>query len=142
MGVLTDIIVAHESEAEAVVVAHVPCEEWAGFDAKGIDQLKLEALLELIAPTSPSSEKADFRLLAQADDEGPWVERLPLLLQQRLSTLSATELTEIARKWSETEPFREENWDTATVTEVLTQLRECAVKAVFESKVLLMWISL
>ncbi len=44
MGVLTDILVAHRSEAAVVCRSLAPFAEWSGIDAQGIDLVKLGAL--------------------------------------------------------------------------------------------------
>jgi len=61
MGVLSHLLVADPSEAEAVLASDDPSRTWAGFFYRGLDRIKL-ATLWAIAETGSASERLEQRL--------------------------------------------------------------------------------
>ncbi len=76
MGVLTDVVIADEGEAEAVATERVPAKRWRGIDAKGIDQVKLATLWARLAQRGLDVESivkltTDFATLFEVSEGGP-----------------------------------------------------------------------
>lgn len=143
MGVLTDLIVAYESEAGAVAESESPLRDWPGIDAKGIDHVKLGKLLSILTSEPYSNSLVgEFRQIAELSDDGPWVFRLPRGLVLALSKMNEAELGRISVQWSAVEEFDRSGYDLATVTELLAALRELSKTAMAEGKDVLMWMCL
>lgn len=143
MGVLTDLVVADESEAEAMAGSGSPLERWPGIDAKGIDHVKLGMLLSIMAGEPyRDSLVGEFAQLAEASEDGPWVFQVPPRLVSSLSKIEDHELGRLSEQWSAVEEFAYSGYDLATVAEVMTSLRELSKLALSEGKSLLMWMCL
>jgi hypothetical protein len=143
MGILTDLVVADESEAEAVAGSGGPLERWSGIDAKGIDQVKLGMLLSIMAGEPyRSSLVGEFVQLAEDSEDGPWVFRVPPRPVSSLSKIKDDELGRLSERWLAVEEFADSGYDLATVTEVVASLRELSKRALSEGKGLLMWMCL
>jgi hypothetical protein len=143
MGVLTDILVADESEASAIASEGVPTKRWHGIDAKGIDQVKLGTLWALLTEQAYKSELiADFISLHEVSEEGPWVYRVPGSLVKLLAELDDKRAAKTSLTWAATEEFELDGWEGSQVRSFLDQLRSIARDATAKRKGLLMWMSL
>ena len=110
MGVLTDVVIADEGEAEAVATERVPAKRWRGIDAKGIDQVKLATLWARLAQRGLDVESivkltTDFAALFEVSEEGPWVFRIPRPLVELLADLDDQGAVTTAVEWASTEEF-------------------------------------
>ena len=143
MGVLTDLVVADESEAEELAASISPLERWPGIDAKGIDPVKLGKLLSILAGESYShSIPGEFSEIAAFSDDGPWVLRVPPRLVLSLSEIGDADVRRISTQWFAGEEFAHSGYDLAITEEVVTSLRELSKKATAERKEMLMWMCL
>lgn len=141
MGLLTDFIIADEDEAEALSVAVAPLKKWQGFDAKGLDEVKLAKLYALL--TSVPYQKGllrEFELRASGSDNGPWVTRLPPALVQALASLTDVESTGSA--WAEIEEFDRDGWEKEAVARALGRLCDAARQAEASHKRIFLRLSL
>jgi len=139
MGVLTDIIVARSTDAEAILETQVPSQRYPGFDAKGLDEAHLAALLGVLGDAD--DDWADsLEPLAQADEEGPWLFELPAELVTQLAQLPDGEQARVAAAWGKTDECGE--WAPELVRPMLEGLVKYARQATDEGKQLLMWICL
>jgi hypothetical protein len=141
MGVLTDIIIADETEAESIGKANVPCESWSGMDAKGIDQIKLGMLLSIVSHQPYITDLInEFTLLHEESDDGPWIYIIPQRLVSALAVLNDETLEQVAKEWSEIEEFN--RWKKNDVAVILNEICALAKNALIQKKALLMWMSL
>ena len=120
MGVLTELVVADESEAPAVGGSSVPSHTWPGIDAKGIDQVKLAKLMSiLLSQPYQNSFVAEFTQLHEQSEDGPWVFKLPPRLVTALAALDEHWLMQVAMEWSQIQEFMLDRWPASAVDEVL-----------------------
>lgn len=142
MGVLTDFVVADLAEAQTVCDSSCPCQDFDGFDAKGIDTVKL-GTLHAILRGEVYSHSGDT-VLCSGGEDGPWVFEVPPELMQRLAALTAQQLEVTARTWAATEEFspRYDDWPLEAVQEVLNELAALCKRAVTQGKSVLMWMCL
>ena len=140
MGVLTDIVVVDAAQAHAVLHAQVPSESFPGFDAKGLDQLKLAALRAILEGEEYDEEWADRIPLVAGDEtsDGPWVFQLPDDFVASLALLRRSDEARIAAAWLATEDFA--GWALDGVGDMLHELAACARRAAEANKKLLTWI--
>jgi hypothetical protein len=147
MGVLSDLVVADVSEAQAVADSVEPAREWEGFTFKGLDHVKLCTLLSLVQTGSPQREFERYLDLidpvsAPAND-GPIVFAVREAEVRQLATIAAMEQDEfqrLARAWAETDELRD--WSESEVSDLLRSVADLAESASLQGKCLLLWISL
>lgn len=143
MGVLTDLVLADESEAEAICKSMGPLQSWPGIDAKGIDHIKLGMLLSILTGEPYRDSFIDeCVLLAEEPEDGPWVYRVPEQLVGLLADLDGDRLTQTATAWSKIEEFVLDGWSPPEVGSVLAELHRIAREARAQGKSLLMWVCL
>jgi hypothetical protein len=142
MGVLTDLIMADEGDAEKIVESHYPLGEYPGVDIKGIDSVKLNTFHGILTGKSFEELLPQYSPVAEASEEGPWVFMLPVELVERLSQLDDTSVEETAVKWGTTEEFTLAGWDQSAIVTVLGEIVNLARRATSEGKRLFAWMSL
>jgi hypothetical protein len=143
MGVLTDLIIAEESEAEAVAAMKGPLQRWPGIDAKGVDHIKLGKLLSIVTNTPyQNSFVGEFVQIAEASDDGPWVFRVPPRLVAPLAAMAGDDIGPVSAQWAATEEFALSGWDEASVAQMLASICGLSKQAAAEGKSLLMWMCL
>jgi hypothetical protein len=141
VGVLSDIVVADESQAEAILSMSVPSQELPGADVKGIDTIKL-ATLESILTGQPYEQVESHDPVAGDSDGGPWVFAVRPSLVSALATASDTQLSAAATEWSATEEFQLDAWPLDAVRSVLAELTRVSKLATNERKRVFLWMSL
>lgn len=138
---LTDLLIADESEAKVISESGYPLEQWKGIDAKGQSQITLGTLLCLLTQESYRNEVIDeFVLLAEVSIDGPWVFKLPDRLVWGLSQVDNENLPAIARQWSQTDEMLTAGFDRAK--ELLAEIAQLSNEATSQQKKLLLWICL
>jgi hypothetical protein len=142
MGVLTDLVMADEQEANRIAESHYPLGEYPGIDIKGIDSVKLNVLHGILTSKTFEELLPQYDPIAEASEEGPWVFLLPHELVELLSLLDDVEVKEVAMKWGGTEEFQLAGWDQPAVIEVLKAIADLARRSVSEKKHLFAWMSL
>jgi len=113
MGVLADILVANESEAETIGSLTYPLGDgrWKGIDAKGFDITQMGELLGVLTSEPYQSDEVnDFVTLYDGNEAGPWVYKVPDQLTDRLAELPDARLEEVARAWVAHESFPGRWW--------------------------------
>ena len=144
MGVLTEILIASDADADDLAAATAPIERWLGLDAKGHNEVTLGTLWHVLdggtAETADLETFAEFVCLTKASEEGPWVFRLPLGLVRSLSLLSDEQAGAAASGWCLADELQGLGHEGCY--ELLLRLRALAQQAEAEGKTLLMWISL
>ena len=143
MGVLTDIVIAHEREAPAVAGEAAPSRRWTGIDATGVDQVKLATLWGLLSGREFRNEwVAEFVPLYEASEDGPWVFRVPDALVQLLADVDDGRAPAIAGRWADTEELQLDEWEPDDARGTIDDLRGLARKARAAATPLLMWVCL
>jgi hypothetical protein len=146
MGVLSELVIAKESEAQDIADSDSPTRTRVGIVIKTLDPVKLGtlwAILEGIGESRIDSRVAQFKELHQASAEGPWVYGLPRQLRDLLSDLARQDDDEwgpIVRAWAATEELQD--WSDLHAEEVLRDIADLADTARLEDKDLLLWMSL
>jgi hypothetical protein len=104
MAILTDILIASPSEAEAIC-AHVghfqrwPCLQW-----KGVDNLLLADLLAALgAEADAKALRGVGRMIYWESEGGPWVFHLPDTLPTLLAKLEDEKVPEVVERWMQGE---------------------------------------
>ncbi len=144
---LIDLVVADETEAEAVGGADAPTRTFPGIEAKDIDPVKL-AKLALILDGVPLSTPAvlsavkSFELLHERSDDGPWVHRVPDRVVAALGSLDEGRRAAVAGTWAGVEEFGRDGWDKPAVSRFLDSLCGLAEEARALGKGMLLWMSL
>jgi hypothetical protein len=142
MGLLANVVVANFSDAKAIEKSVSPVKTWEGFDASGLDPVKLDTSKALIQKESGIDEPdGEFQLLA-SDDEGPWVLGFPQRLTDSLAKFTPSMLLRITRHWLETDELQMDNWQLQDTRTLLTNMQCLAHKAIMQNKSLIIWISL
>jgi hypothetical protein len=146
MSVLTDIVLARASEAEAVLTQH-PQRTWPHISANGLGPLQLGDLYALLAkPEADALDLSDaFQPIAsdQSDDEGPWVMPWPERFTALLAELPLTQTTAIAQQWLACD--EPPDWPQAALVGLLNELVPLAQQvqqAKAEPMALMLWVSL
>ena len=107
MGVLTDIVLAKASEAEAVLVDYsgAPSDPWLQVNAQGLDPLKLGDLYAALL-NDPEADSLDlseeFKPIEspEADPEdGPWLMPWPARFTALLATLPHAQVPAVVAQW-------------------------------------------
>ena len=143
MGILSDLVVAGEGDANLVCHTLNPATTFGGIDIKGIDSTKFESLDQILTGRTRDQSSALFNPLVCASDDGPWVFRIPEDLVVRLGTLSASEQVETAEIWLQTEEeFKFEIWDPDAVKQYLASICTLARRAGASQQALYLWMSL
>ena len=140
MGVLTDFIVADESDAKRLGDQR---EAFDGLDAKGIEQVRMGTLYSLLTKTErdPSFLLSNESFAYTASDEGPWVQTIPDDMVQHLAKMSPPDVQRIGDAWFQTEEFdpKYSRWSRDDVTEFLVGIQQLAIRAKNDGKRLFMW---
>jgi hypothetical protein len=142
MGVLSDLVVADESDAGKVGRAPVPSREFGGIDIKGIDSIKFGTLHSLLTGATFRELLPLYDPVVTVSEEGPWVFRIPQDLVERLVGLGAAERRSTAEQWAATEEFRLDGWKPQEVADALEAICGEASKAMSSGRALFLWMSL
>ena len=150
MSVLTDIVLAKASEAEAVLLQY-PQPTWPHIDVKGLDTLQLGDLYALLLQDpemDPQDLAEEFQPMESAEgdlEEGPWVFPWPERFTALLAALPPSRVPEIVAQWlASDEP---PDWPADALQTLLRELPPLAQQAQAsqthpEPLQLLLWISL
>lgn len=147
MGVISDFVIAHPSEAAVVIEEPAPARKWKGLEAKSIDTVKLSTLKFILDGKDLDTEHVvsysmGVKELAMKGDEGPWVYLVPEELVQQLAERPKAGLAAVAKRWHQTEEFKLDGWNESDVLEVLEGLHELAIGARSTKRSMLLFMSL
>lgn len=111
---------------------------------KGIDPVvnlgTLESILTGVDYDVITAETNRGRLIAQRDDEGPWVIAVSAALQAALTTADSDQLTRADVPWTQTEEFR---WAAPqSMLWVIEELADLARRATAKRERLYCWVCL
>jgi hypothetical protein len=142
MGVLSDLVVAPENDAERVANAEAPSQAFGGIDIKGIDSVKFGTLHSIVVGRPFEELLPDYEPVVTVSDEGPWVFRIPSGLVSRLAAISETERAGLAKRWARTEEFSLDGWADSDVSEALDAISTLARRAMASGQALFLWMCL
>ena len=91
MGVLSDLVLASESDVERIGESRVPSQDFPGIDVKGIDTIKLGTLHSFLTGKDFDSLLPEYDPVLSVSEEGPWVFRVPGELAAALANLPDAE---------------------------------------------------
>ena len=139
---LTDILIASKNEASTILEQYPQQKDWPSLELKGLDNIKLAALLEALgaAAEAPALEGEDCLVASHKD--GPWVFVLPAALRDLLANLPDGEFRAVAERWAAHEELAFDEWSADDVEPGIGMLKEQAKKGVASGKDLLLWMSL
>jgi hypothetical protein len=159
MGIFTDIFIASEAEvADTSFATASPAERFPALMGKNIDPVALANLSAALrgADGTPLEQDAleidevnDVVRDIGAEDGGPegeqWIYRIPATLIQQIVTLPTADVSRAGAAWANTF-WRRTPTPTpdfvAGIVAYLEQLRQIAVRARSEEKMLFLWISM
>jgi hypothetical protein len=144
MGLLTDLIIASESDAQKICEAQgAHSKSWPTLALKGVDPVKLATLWKIVSPGAEEEAlEGDAFMIYSADSEGPWVFRMPDDLIWRLASLSTGQIREAAAIWARSEEILLDQWTEDDCVTVVTEASALAKKAASIQKPVLLWMCL
>ena len=143
MGVLSDIVIAGPSSAQAITEAEDPSESFDGVDVPGLSTIMLGTLHELVLGEAYDAVKDYYNTdVASASDEGPWVFPVKPDLRQALADMDTAKIQDVATAWAKTEEFILDGFRVEDVTSLLQRLTEAAGRAATSNLELFLCISL
>ena len=143
MGLLTDVLVASPSEAEAICAELGHSKKWPCWQSKGVDNLVFSDLLRTLgADADAKALRGEGRLIYVKDKGGPWVFHLPDVLPVFLAKLEDDEIPELAERWLQGEEAGDGGAPVEDIALALKELRALSKQAVVANKTLLLWMCL
>ena len=142
MGVLTDLVIADEDDANRIAHSQYPLGEFTGIDIKGIDSVKLTTLHSILSGMPFEDLLAQYKPVIEASEDGPWVFLLPNDIVERLANLDESGITNISDQWGITEEFQLDRWSQNDVTTVLNDIVNLTRQASAQGKHVFAWMSL
>jgi hypothetical protein len=146
MGVLSDYLLASESEAEAGADS-IPLDSPDRIPLKGIQHVEISRLQCQLTGREWTPEVIDeYPIVFQGSEEGPWVFRLPAELVDRLARLAKDEIDAAATTWWSIDEFQPhgglQGADLADIRTCLVRLAELAKRGRETGKDLYLWLCL
>lgn len=146
MGMLAEIVVAVDDDAEAIWEAVNPTEDWPGVETKGLFLVHLATLWAILTeePDTVVDRAGQFETLIdpEDEDEGPWVFEWPPDFETALAAVQPAAVPAAAQRWSQSEEMQADGWHLAGVTELVETLVQLAKTARQDGKLMMLKISL
>jgi hypothetical protein len=143
MGVLTELVIASIKEADDVARDTNISARRSGFNAQGLDQIKLSTLRGVVTNREYEDSWIDeFCFVAGNQEDGPWVFSVPDALISALASFPESRLKAAAKQWSRTEEFKMDAWSFEEVETMLRGLYRFFKTAKNETKSVLMRVSI
>jgi hypothetical protein len=146
MGVLTELVLAHLSDAEKVAHSAEPAHQFGGLEANGISIVTLGCLHSILKAVPYSNDPTagymtGKSLLFSESDDGPWVYLVPPELTLLASGMKAEDMRSVAVELSESR-IAGGLWGNSPegFEEFLPGFAELAKGAIGEGKSILMWV--
>ncbi len=142
MALLTDLLVASPIDANDIFSRYPQSKEWPALELKGMDNIKLAALLRALDEDQDALALEGEECIAASASGGPWVFVLPDTFVVRLATHRSDETNSIASSWAEDEELAFDGWTAEDVAPAVNLLRSHAQLAMESNKSLILWMSL
>lgn len=142
MGVLTDFVVANESEATEVAKAHGDSPRWKRWDCKGIDNILLAGLYEALTDRPADETMDEVEQIAEGGDDGPWVYLVPRQWIEAIAGIDDDHMVAASRAWALFDEWAERGEPEPDLSEYVKSLREASRTARDSDQALLMWMCL
>jgi len=141
---LTDFFIATPAEVQALDIAQTPARSFRCLRAKRADPVKIVQLQCCIDGGSFEQRMPllDTMLIRQAGHEGPWVFRLPDVLESRLAAASTEEIDHFGRAWAATEEWSRDGGTPQTIVPFLAAIAQFAAEARAQQRSVYIWMSL
>jgi hypothetical protein len=154
MAILTDILIAAPSEAEAIAAESRHSQRWPCVQFNDVNNLVLADLLAALgADDDAEALRRGGRLIYGKGTDGPWIYHLPDTLPTLLAALEDEKLGKVAELWAQGEEL---SFDRSFLARLkvdvqhyldgvgadLKQLRDLARQATAANKPLLLWVCL
>lgn len=137
---LTHLIIAAHSDAEAICLNWPQAQKWPGLQMAGLNTGLFPALAMAWNDKSQAERLgADALVVTMAGQQGPWVFHLPDDFRDRLAALTPDEFPTLAQAWAQEEELQDFGWTAVDLEALLAKLQEFASRASRERKSLLLW---
>ena len=121
MGIITDFFDLNSSTPEVLLEHEDPWSEFANFQCKGIDPVKLSSLLEIIGHGQYDDNLKMISPINPESETGPWVIPIPTSMSQFFGAVTEGQFAEITLKWCQTDELKLDGW---SANETLSFLKE------------------
>lgn len=136
MSTLADLIVAADSDAQAIVASEYPLGDFSGVNVDGLDPLHIAALHSLLEGANIEQVLTSYQPVAEGSPSGPWLVKLPAELIDKLTTIAPQDQPEAAANWAGTAQVAAHGWSQQHAEAYLAQLIHFARTASFEKQAL------
>ena len=141
---ITDFFISTPSEVQALDIAQTPAITVRCLRATRADPVKIVQLQCCIDGASFKERMPllDTMLVRHAGDEGPWIFRLPDVLESRLATASPDELDRFGKSWAATEEWTRDGGTPQIIVPFLAAIAQFAFEARAQQRSVYIWMSL
>jgi hypothetical protein len=140
MNVLADLILADSDDVADIVASEYPLGTFKGINVDGLDPPKVAALHALLSGKNYEELLSQYRPIARASPNGPWLVQLPRELIERMAGLAPHEHVPTALEWLRTDPLIGANWSEHDAGSMVSQVGYLAQTAKFEEKEIFLWV--
>lgn len=134
MASLADLIVASDSDAQAIVASEYPLGKYPGVNIDGLNPLHLAALHALTKGAEFDQVLRDYQPIAEASASGPWLIKVHADLIAELANVPPQDLGELAARWARMDQVSGEGWTEEIAEGYLARLIHFSQTASFEGK--------
>ena len=139
MGILTDLVIATDTDLAQVPEDEVPAGVLPAVDIKGIGLIEFATLRDIALGLEFDPGLHAFPFVGEETEEGPWVNRIPDDLVRHLAGLDDAALASVAARWAGTEELDRAGWNPEEAASRLRQIRAFAARALEAGKPIHLW---
>ncbi len=138
---ITDFFTATQAEVQSLDIAKGPSQ---CLRAKRTDPVKLVQLQCCIdgVPFEQRLPLLDQMLVRDGGEDGPWIYRLPEVLQGRLAAASAADVERFGRAWAATDEWKRDGGTPDLIVPFLAEIARLAAKAAAQQRAVFVWMCL
>jgi hypothetical protein len=119
---LADVFVSNDVLVKLITENVRPSRDLEGVDVKSLDIIKLGQLYAMLTGKAFLDLLPGFPEIHAVSDDGPWVYRLPAMLQSILADLAEPKLSATAERWAQIPEFALDKVGSAAVATMLGDL--------------------
>lgn len=143
VAVLTDILIAPEAEAPAIIAQWPASRGWPSLQTTGLDWLLLSDLANALNQPELAQSLEELGPSVSVDDaNGPWIYVLPTGLRDAVAGIARDDLGAVAASWAEGEEATARDLTAQDAERLLVEIQALALRARGEQKPMLLWVSL